>query len=179
MLDDVPERPIIVPPRTRAFKARVRQQLGHAHGRNALVPLIGHHHDGDELIAVAAEYSSRPAVGMERARAFWRKRRPAQGGLGHVHLVHVEISVDERALDVLAFAGALAMQQRKPDRHRRRHSGCAVADGGRELRRAAIGFADARRDAGVSSGHVIKPGLLTQRTGLTRERDRAHDQCRM
>jgi hypothetical protein len=93
--------------------------------------------------------------------------------------VHVKVRVDERTLDVLPLAGALAVEERKADGHRGRHPRRVVADRGCELRRAAIGFADLRGDAGISRGHVVEAGLSAERTGLPGQRDRAHDERRM
>jgi hypothetical protein len=104
---------------------------------------------------------------------------PRSDCLRHVHLVHVEIRVDERAVDVLPFAGSLAMQQRKADAHRCGHARRVVGDRDRELRWSAVGFADGGGEAGIGRGDIVEAGLVAERARLPGERDRAHDQPRI
>src|SRR5215467_7660567 len=73
-LDDALERRIVVASRPRRVEARIIRQFGHIHRLDHLVPLIGHHHDRDELLAPVSEHSGGPAVRMERARALGSKR---------------------------------------------------------------------------------------------------------
>ena len=77
---------------------------------------------------------------------------------------------------ILTLAGALAVQQRKADRHGRGHAGGVVADGDRQLRRRAVAFADAGGDPGIGGSDIVESGLAAERAGLAGERDRAHDQ---
>src|ERR1043166_88113 len=71
------------------------------------------------------------------------------------------------------------MKKCKAHRHCSRYTCRAVADGGRNLRRAAVGLADQRRDSSVRRAHVIEAGFSTEGSGLAGERDRAHDETRM
>src|SRR5262249_40270705 len=97
----------------------------------------------------------------------------------NVHFVHVEVGIDERALDVLPLAGTLAMQQGKTDGHRRRHPRRLVSEGGCELCRTTIGFADQRRDARIGRAHVVEAGLSAERSALPGQGNRTHDEARM
>ena len=65
-----------------------------------------------EMFVAAAEEPGGAAIGVLRAGALGREPVAAQGDARHVHLVHVEVGVEDGSVDVLALAGALAMKQR-------------------------------------------------------------------
>ncbi len=178
-LDDVLQRLVVVAARPAVGKARILFQLRPVHGLDHLRPLVRHHHDRDEFVALVAEHAGRPAIGMQRAGALGRELVAAQRGLRDVDFVHGEIGVDQRALDVLPLAGPFAVQQREADRHRRGDPGRAVADGDRQLRRTAVALADRRGDAGIGGAHVVEARLVAERPGLAGQRDRAHHQLRV
>jgi hypothetical protein len=93
--------------------------------------------------------------------------------------VHVEVRIDERALDVLSLARTLTVEQGEADGHRRRHPCCVVSDCGCELCWTAIGFADQRGDARIGRAHIVEAGFSTEWPGLPGQGNRAHDERRM
>src|SRR5262249_16052293 len=130
-------------------------------------------------IVLAAEHPGRTAIWMQRAGAERREGPPAQARLGYVDLVHVKVGVEQRAVDILPFSGALAMQQGEAHGHRGRNSRRAVVHGYWKLWRTAIGFSDGMGDARIGGAHIVEAGLLTERPALAGQRNRAHDEARM
>ena len=120
--------------------------------------------DDDEGAPAAIEHTDWATVRMQRALALWNECVAANRDLGYIRLVHVKVGIDKRRLDELALAGPLAMQQGKPDCHRRRHAGRRIAYGNRHLRRPAVRFANHAGNSGQRLRDIIISGLIAQWT---------------
>src|SRR5712691_3590416 len=62
-LDDFFQRLVVVAPRARRAETRIVRQGRHAHRFDHLRPLVRHHHDRDEIFALAAKYPRGTASG--------------------------------------------------------------------------------------------------------------------
>ena len=101
---------------------------------------------------------------------------------------HRHLGVEQRHVDRLALAGAVAVAQRGEDRGHRVHAGEEIGDGDADLLRPAargvVGDLGARRagdahQAAHALDGVVVAGALAVRAGLAEAGDRAVDQARV
>ena len=121
-------------------------------------------------------------VGRER-RVRTAHRRGTQTGtqqFGDARTLDLERGLEHRYLDLLAQAGAVAIQQGREDRHRRHRGGREVEEAGEaegldRIARCAV----CAREAGERLHDRIGAAGLRQRPGLAEAGDRAVDQTRV
>src|SRR5579875_3873848 len=112
-LDNFAQGRSISHPGAMVFEAFVIRQLWHPHRAHQLGPLMVERGDED-IAAVSLEDAVRARQRMERTIA--RDRAEPLGpqrNQGNHHVVHVKVRVQDRRVDVLAYASALSMDQRK------------------------------------------------------------------
>src|SRR5580658_4261499 len=97
----------------------------------------------------------------------------------HRHVVVAEVAIEQRDLDVLPFAGAFAMEQRRPDGAQRMNSRGDVAHSDLRQRGRAVAFADHAQYAGICAADKVIAGTIRERTALPKGRDRTHDDFRI
>ena len=88
-----------------------------------------------------------------------------------IELVIAGIGVEQRDIEVLTFATALAVQQRKTDRGRRMHPGRDIAHADHREGRRAVGVADHAHHPAIGLRDVIKARQGSQRSGLAERRN--------
>src|SRR5216684_1342273 len=135
-------------------------------------------HDQDRYL-LAVEHAERRDRKMVRAVSPRQESALAQARRMHCHVVVAEVAVEQRSLDVLPLARALAMEQRSQDRAKRMHAGADVADANLRQRRRAVAIADHAEYAGIGAADEIITRTIGERAALAKRGNRAHDDLRV
>src|SRR5277367_1186934 len=88
--------------------------------------------------------------------------------------VVVEISIEQREIEVLAEARALAIQQRRAYRAACMRAGAYIAHRSHRKVRRTVGLTAHRGDSGIRGAEKIEAGLMRERSGLAECGNRAH-----
>ena len=101
--------------------------------------------------------------------------QPARG----LEVEHEDLRLDQRGMDPLALAGALAIVQRQHDGLRQQQSGREVGDRNADAHRAAAGLAGDRHQPAHALGDLVDTGARGIRSALAEAGDRAVDDARI
>src|SRR5262249_39422219 len=123
-----------------------------------------------------AEQTGWTSVRMLRTTALWNKGFSPQRHARDVDLMHVEVGVEQRAVNKLTLTGSFPVQQGETNCHRRGNARRHIADCNWQLRWTATGLPDLVGNPGIGRGDVIIAWLLAERATLPGEGNRAHDE---
>src|SRR5271166_2621906 len=131
------------------------------------------------LVALVVKNSRSAAVRMQRTASRRAKLIAAQRHDRHSLLMHMEVSIEQRRVQVLAFARALTMQQRKTYSHRGGDARRNVTDSHSSQRRRTIDLSYAIGYSRVGLSYKIVAGFRRQWSCLPGHRYRTHDNFRI
>src|ERR1700689_1009123 len=135
--------------------------------------------DLNVLVALVVKNSRSAAVRMQRTASRRRKLVASQRHDRYGLLVHMEVSVQQRRVEILAFARALTMQQRKAYSHRGGNPRRNVTDSHGSQRGRTVDLSYPIGYSGVGLSYEIVTSLRRERTCLPGHRYRTHDNFRI
>ena len=160
-----------------AAEAGVLDQLGPAHRLEDAGPLHVAHRDHTDKTVLRR---IGPAMRGHHARIPHAFLRLAQAGVLHVlDQDEVEHRLHHRHMDLLALAGALAVEQRHAD-HRGQHmTAHLVGDHGREIARRAVRAGVERGDAADALDQIVEGRALLHRAAFAEAAGAGEDDARI